>query len=218
MTSAFSCKTLLAFALLHFVLQGQICLLLQVFLDFLLLHSSPLWWKGQLLGVLVLEGLVGPTELFIFSFFSITGRGIDLDYRNIEWFALEVNWDHSVVFEIASKYCISDSSVNCDGYSISSKGFLPTVVDIMSSELNSPIQVHFSSLIPKMLTFTLAISCLTTSNLPWFMDLTSRFLCNTALYSIGPCFQYQSQPQLGVIFALALSLHSFWSYFSTDLQ
>ena len=35
-------KTLLAFALLHFVLQGQICLLLQVFLYFLLLHSSPL--------------------------------------------------------------------------------------------------------------------------------------------------------------------------------
>ena len=32
-------KTLLAFALLHSVLQGQICLLLQVFLDFLLLHS-----------------------------------------------------------------------------------------------------------------------------------------------------------------------------------
>ena len=31
--------------------------------------------------------------------------------------------------------------------------------------------VHFSSLIPKMLMFTLAISCLTTSNLPWFMDL-----------------------------------------------
>ena len=30
---------MLAFALLHFVLQGQICLLLQVFLDFLLLHS-----------------------------------------------------------------------------------------------------------------------------------------------------------------------------------
>ena len=35
-------KTLLAFALLHFVLQGQTCLLLQVSLDFLLLHSSPL--------------------------------------------------------------------------------------------------------------------------------------------------------------------------------
>ena len=44
---------------------------------------------------------------------------------------LEMNKDHSVVFEIASKYCISDSFVDYDGYSISSKGFLPTVVDIM---------------------------------------------------------------------------------------
>ena len=41
-------KTLLAFALLHFVLQDQTCLLFQVSLDFLLLHSSPLWWKGHL--------------------------------------------------------------------------------------------------------------------------------------------------------------------------
>ena len=39
--------------------------------------------------------------------------------------------DKSVVFEIASKYCIWDSFVDHDGYSISSKGFLPTVVDIM---------------------------------------------------------------------------------------
>ena len=52
-------KTLLAFPLLHSVFQGQICLLLQVFLGFLLLHSSPLWWKGHLFWVLVLKGLVG---------------------------------------------------------------------------------------------------------------------------------------------------------------
>ena len=44
---------------------------------------------------------------------------------------LEMNRDHSVVFEIASKYCILDSFFDYDGYSISSKGFLPTVVDIM---------------------------------------------------------------------------------------
>ena len=50
---------LLAFALLHFVLQGQICLLLHVSHDFLLLHSSPLWRKGYLLWVLVLKGLIG---------------------------------------------------------------------------------------------------------------------------------------------------------------
>ena len=60
------------------------------------------------------------------------GWGIGLDYRDIEWFALETNRDHSVVFEIASKYCISDSFVDYGGYSISSKGFLPTVVDIMA--------------------------------------------------------------------------------------
>ena len=49
----------------------------------------------------------------------------------IEWFALEMNRDHSVVFEIASKYCILDSFVDHDGYSISSEGFLPAGVDIM---------------------------------------------------------------------------------------
>ena len=79
-----------------------------------------------------------------------------------------MNRDHSV-FEIASKYCISDSFIDYEGYSISSKGFLPTVVDIVVTELNSPIPVHFSSLIPKMLMFTLAISCLITSNLSCFI-------------------------------------------------
>ena len=54
-----------------------------------------------------------------------------MDYCDIEWFALEMNGDHSVVYEIASKYCILDSFVDLDGYSISSKGFLPTLVDIM---------------------------------------------------------------------------------------
>ena len=70
-------------------------------------------------------------EPFNFSLFSITGWGIDLDYCDIEWFALETNRDHSADFETASKYCISDSSVDYEGYSISSKGFLPTVVDIL---------------------------------------------------------------------------------------
>ena len=81
--------------------------------------------------MLVLKGLVGLIEPFNFSFFRVTGWGIDLDYRDIEWSALEMNRDHSAVFEIASKYSISDSFVDCDGYSLSSKGFLPTVVDIM---------------------------------------------------------------------------------------
>ena len=54
-----------------------------------------------------------------------------MDYCDIEWFALETNRDHSVIFEIAPKYCILDSFVNYDGYSISSKGSVPTVEDIM---------------------------------------------------------------------------------------
>ena len=58
--------------------------------------------------------------------------------------------------------------IDYDGDSISSKGMLPAIVDITelnSSESNSPIPVHFSSPIPKMLIFTLTISCLTTYNL-----------------------------------------------------
>ena len=77
-TSASLGKALLAFALLHFVLQGQICLLLQVSLDFLLLRPSPLWWKGHLFLVFVLEDLVGLHKLFNFSFFGISGWGIHL--------------------------------------------------------------------------------------------------------------------------------------------
>ena len=68
-----------------------------------------------------------------FIFFSISGWGIDLDYCDVQWFSLETNWDHSAVFEAAPKYCILDSLVDSEGYSISSKGFLPRVVDIMSS-------------------------------------------------------------------------------------
>ena len=71
------------------------------------------------------------SEPFNLNFFSITGQGIDLGYCNIEWFSLDMNRDHSVAFEIASKYCILDSFADYDCYSISSKGFLPTVVDIM---------------------------------------------------------------------------------------
>ena len=98
-------KLLLAFALLHSVLQYQICLLLQMFLNFLLLHSSPLWWKGHLFRVLVLKGLVGLHRTVQLQLFSITGRGLDLGYRDIEWFALDPNRDHSVIFE----YYILDS-------------------------------------------------------------------------------------------------------------
>ena len=77
--------------------------------------------------------------------------------------------------------------------------------------------VHLSLLIARMSTFTLAI-CLTTSNLPWFMDLTFQvpmqycslqhvtLLLSPVPSTTGCCFCFGSMP------------HSFWSYFSTNLQ
>ena len=81
--------------------------------------------------MLVLKGLVGLHRTIQLQLLQVIGWGLDLDYCDIEWFALETNRDHSVIFEIASKSCISDSFVDHDGHSISSEGFLPTVVDIM---------------------------------------------------------------------------------------
>ena len=66
-----------------------------------------------------------------------TSASSALLFRAWTWITVILNglpWkqtDDSVVFEIASKYCTLDSFADYDGYSISSKGFLPTVVDIM---------------------------------------------------------------------------------------
>ena len=76
--------------------------------------------------MLVLKGLVGlhrTVQLQLLQRY--------LDCCDIEWFALETKRDHSVIFEVAPKYCISDSFVDHGGSSISSEGFLPAVVDLM---------------------------------------------------------------------------------------
>ena len=81
--------------------------------------------------MLVLKGLVGLHRTIQLQLLQSYWLGHRLGLLDIEWFALETNRDRSVVFEIASKYCILDSSVDHDGYSISSEGFLLAVVDIM---------------------------------------------------------------------------------------
>ena len=116
--------------------------LFQVSLYFLHLLSNPTWWKAQLFLVLVLEVLQVFIELVNFSFFSISGWGIYSNYCDAEWFTLEMNWDHSVIFEITRKDSISESFVNDEDYSISSKGFLPTVVDIMVIWIGYSINFH----------------------------------------------------------------------------
>ena len=106
--------------------------------------------------------------------------------------------------------------VDYKGYSISSKGFMLTVVDMMVIWIKFAHSSPFSSLIPKMSMFTLVISCLTTSNLPWFMDLTFQVpmqycsLQHGALFTspvistTGHCFHFGSVSS----FFLKLFLHS----------
>ena len=81
-------KTRLAFALPHSVLQGRICLLLQVSLYLLLLQSTSLQWKRHLFGVLVLEILLYfPLKILgsnyvVLSF--LCGKGFNYRFRSLE--------------------------------------------------------------------------------------------------------------------------------------
>ena len=124
-------KTLLAFVLLHFVFQGQTFLILQVSLDFLLLHSSPLWWKGHLSYGVRVERLAGLHRVIQLELFLHGGWGIDRIIVILNGLPLKQTKIILSFFEFAPKCCISDSFVEYKGYSISSKGFLPTIVDIM---------------------------------------------------------------------------------------
>ena len=81
--------------------------------------------------MLILKDLVGLHRTVQLQLLQRYWLGHRLGFCDIEWFSLETNRDHSVGFEIVSKHCILDSFVNYDGYSISSKGFFPTVLDIM---------------------------------------------------------------------------------------
>ena len=89
-----------------------------------LIWSDLMMKRTSFIGVSSKRSLQVFIEPFNFSFFSIIAWCIDLDYCDIEWVALETNGDHSVIFETAPKYCISDSSVDSQDYSVSSKGFL----------------------------------------------------------------------------------------------
>ena len=73
--------------------------------------------------MLVLESLVDLHRTIQLQLLQRYWSGHRLDYRDIEWFALETNRDHSDIFEIAPNYCISDTFVDHNGYSISSEGF-----------------------------------------------------------------------------------------------
>ena len=89
------------------------------------------------------------------------------------------------------------------------------------------ISVHFSSLIPKLSMFTLAISCLTTSNLLWFIDLTFQvpmqycslqhwtLLLSSVTSTTGCCFCFGSIPSFFLELFLHWSPAAYWA--PTDL-
>ena len=157
-----------------------------------------------------------------FSFFGISTVSIDLDYCYTEWFAFGTKRSFYHFWE-----CISDSFVDYAGYSISSKGFLPTVVDIKIIWIKFSHSKDFSSLIPKISMLTLAISCLTTSNLPWFMDLTFQvamqycslrhrtLLSPLDTFTAGHCFCFGSVSSLLLELLLSSSPVAYWAL--TDL-
>ena len=59
--------------------------------------------------MLVLKGLVGLHRTIQRQLLQHYWLGRKLGLPDIELFALGINRDHSVIFEIASKYCISES-------------------------------------------------------------------------------------------------------------
>ena len=63
--------------------------------------------------MLVLEDLVGLNRTV--QLLQLYWLGIGLHHRDIEWFALEMDRGHCIVFEVASKYCILNSFVDYDG-------------------------------------------------------------------------------------------------------
>ena len=114
--------------------------------------QSPIM-KRNLIWVLVLEGLLLEVLESLVGLHRIVQlqllQGYWLGHRlGLLWYWMVClgNRDHSVIFKIAFfKYCISDSLFECDGYSISSKGFLPLDVygNIYYHMWNrSPVQVR----------------------------------------------------------------------------
>ena len=96
-------KTVLAFALLHFVLlRPNLPVTTGISWLSTFAFQSPMMKRTSFFGVSSRRSYRSSQNPV--SFFSISGWGIDLDYCDIEWFALEINKNHSVIFDITLKY------------------------------------------------------------------------------------------------------------------
>ena len=117
-------KTLLAFALLFFTPRSNLPITPGISWLPTFAFQSPIMKRTSFFGVSfkIFVGLHRTIQLQLLQRY-LSGHRLGSPWY---WMvSMEMNRDHSVVFETASKYCISDSLVDSDGYSISSKGFLP---------------------------------------------------------------------------------------------
>ena len=114
-------KTLLAFALFHSVLQGKFTLFPRYFLTSYFFIPVPYDEKFICWGVLVLERLVGLHRTIQFQLLQHYWSEHRL---GLLWYWMVCLGNEQRSFQTLADY---------DGYSISSKGFLPRVVDIMVS-------------------------------------------------------------------------------------
>ena len=163
MTSLFSWQTSVIFCPASFCTPRSnflVILGISWFPTFAFQSPCPFQWKGHLFFsfsfflffffflVLVLEGVIGfhwTSQLWLSWHWW---WGIDLDYWDVEWFTLETNrlFCHFWSPHMSTAFW---PLVDCKGYSISSKGFLPIVVDIMVIWIKFSHSVHFSSLFPR---------------------------------------------------------------------
>ena len=94
---------------------------------------------------------------------------IDLDYCDAEWFALEMNQDHSIIFKVALKYCISgllDSSVGRESTcNAGDPGSIPGSGRSPGEGVGCPLQCSWVSLVAQLV-----------KNLPAMQETWVRFL------------------------------------------
>ena len=124
-------KTLLAFALFHFCTsRPNLPITSDISWVPTFAFQTPIMKRTSFLGVSSRRSCRSFIEPFNFSFFSISGWGIDLDYSDTE---NVLSWKQTkiILFLRLHPSTAFWTVVAYEGYSISSKGFLSTVVDIM---------------------------------------------------------------------------------------
>ena len=106
-------KSLLAFSLLHFVLLCQPACYSRYILTYYFCNPIPYDEKDIFILVLVLETVVCLHRTIQLHLLQPQWLGINLDYCDVKWLALEIKWDHFLVLKFAPKYCILDSFDDC---------------------------------------------------------------------------------------------------------